>query len=118
MEQNETKSANLVREALTGDIETLQGQFHAHSATLADLALELEGQYNTQEQFDEVLLRHNKGIKFLLEQVSRLIGVMHLPEYRRLAGVFEVRIPERNQGGGGKRKKRGKKRRKTRKINN
>ena len=91
---------------------TLDGIITTHTQHGQDIDLLYDG----FERLDPILLDHNNGIKFLLEHCCG--GETNLPEYRRLARVFEVRIPERDQGGGGKRKKRGKKRRKTRKINN
>ena len=129
---------------LREDIERLQVQFRAHSAMLARITPNLMGHEQRLDAVDRVLdnlpavfrQQHN-GIKFLLEHCCK--GETNLEEYRQLAGLFHVRIPEPPRGeekeeinnlnrrldaedprtNGGKRKrsrkKRGKKRRKTRK---
>ena len=72
--------------------------------------------YEGVENMNDMLLKHNNGIKFLLEHCCG--GEARSLLSGDLLELFGVRTPRRDQGGGGKRKKRGKKRRKTRKINN
>ena len=138
-DENEDTVYRLTRalSPLTGDIQTLQEQFRVLEDSLRLVITRLHAHDDVLDNYSAVFRQQHNGIKFLLEHCCK--GETNLEEYRQLAGLFHVRIPEPPRGeekeeinnlnrrldaedprtNGGKRKrsrkKRGKKRRKTRK---